>query len=80
LFGGENGKRAACEVVRAGKKIPIASKSKVYLRKGDILTLFTAGGAGYGAVGERPREKIAADLKQGYITKGAARAVYGQKG
>ena len=79
LFGGENGKRAACEVVRDGKKIPIPSKSRVDLRKGDILTLYTAGGAGFGPVSERPREKIAADLEQGYITKAAARDVYGYK-
>lgn len=77
LFGGENGKRAACEVMRAGKKIPIPSKSKVDLRKGDILTLYTAGGAGYGPAKDRPRERITEDLKQGYISRSAARSAYG---
>jgi N-methylhydantoinase B len=77
LFGGENGKRAACEVLRGGKTIPIASKCKVDLRKGDILTLYTAGGAGYGRVKDRPREKIEQDLKQGHITQAAARDAYG---
>lgn len=46
--------------------------------KGDILTLTTAGGGGYGPVEERSVEAIAEDIAQGYVTAAAARSAYPQ--
>jgi N-methylhydantoinase B len=48
--------------------------------KGDVLTLYPAGGGGYGPVAERRGEAIAADIAQGYVTEAAARAAYGRTG
>jgi 5-oxoprolinase (ATP-hydrolysing)/N-methylhydantoinase A len=36
-----------------------------------------AGGAGYGDPGDRPREKVRADLADGYISDETARTIYG---
>lgn len=80
LFGGTDGQRARCEVERNGKIISLASKGRVDLMKGDILTLYTAGGAGYGSPKERDPEAVANDVRQGFVTLKTARAVYGYKG
>ena len=77
LFGGTDGQRARCEVVRGGKIIPIKSKDGMELRKGDILTLYTAGGGGFGPVAERDPNAVLRDVRQGYLTAETARRVYG---
>jgi N-methylhydantoinase B len=77
LFGGTDGERARCEVVRDGKVIRLPSKGRMDLKRGDILTLYTAGGGGYGPPAERQRSAIAEDLRQGYVTLDKARSVYG---
>lgn len=80
LFGGSDGRPARCEVERGDDVISVKSKDGMILRKGDILTLYTAGGGGYGPVEERARENIEEDLRQGYITAETARRVYGMAG
>ena len=77
LFGGSDGQRARCEVVRGGKTIPVKSKDGMELRKGDILTLYTAGGGGFGPIAERDPKAVSRDVKQGYVTAETARRVYG---
>lgn len=77
LFGGTDGRRARCEVQRGEKVIPVKSKDGLILRRGDVLTLYTAGGGGYGPVKERSRDDIEWDVRQGYISAEAARRVYG---
>ncbi|MET4805985.1 N-methylhydantoinase B [Limibacillus sp. MBR-115] len=77
LFGGTDGEVARCEVERGGEIISVKSKDMLDLRKGDILTLYTAGGAGYGPVGERPSEAVRRDVEHGYITPETAKSVYG---
>lgn len=80
LFGGTEGMSARCEVMRDGRVITVRSKDTLELMKGDILTLYTAGGGGYGPATERSGEAIAADIAQGYMTEAAARAAYGRTG
>jgi len=80
LFGGTDGQRARCEVLRDGEVIEVRSKDTVMLRKGDILTLYTAGGGGYGDPAERSGAAIAEDIRQGHLTPAAALAAYGRTG
>ena len=47
------------------------------LRKGDLLTLYTAGGGGFGPLADRDLQAVLRDVRQGYLTAEAARRVYG---
>jgi N-methylhydantoinase B len=77
LFGGTDGQRARCEVIRDGTAIAIKSKDGMELRRGDILTLYTAGGGGFGPPAERDPALTENDVRQGYVTAETARRVYG---
>ena len=68
LFGGTDGRRGRCEVERQGKVTPVKSKDALMLMKGDILTLYTAGGAGYGLPSERDPALVTRDVEQGYMS------------
>lgn len=77
LFGGTNGQPGRGEVLRGNQIIRLKSKDGMILRKGDILTIYTAGGGGYGSPRERSRADIAHDVEQGFLSADSARAVYG---
>ncbi|MDM5225057.1 hydantoinase B/oxoprolinase family protein [Cytobacillus sp. NJ13] len=47
------------------------------LNKGDVVKLVTATGGGYGESFKRPAEKVAKDVKNGYITAAQAEADFG---
>ena len=79
LFGGTDGARARCELERGGKRIALKSKDRIDLRKGDVLTLYSAGGAGYGNAAERDPRRVEADVRQGIISAKTARSVYRSK-
>ncbi|MCS0789888.1 hydantoinase B/oxoprolinase family protein [Cytobacillus firmus] len=49
------------------------------LNKGDVVKLVTATGGGYGESFKRPAEKVAKDVKNGYITVAQAEADFGVK-
>ncbi|MGA5691603.1 hydantoinase B/oxoprolinase family protein [Cytobacillus pseudoceanisediminis] len=49
------------------------------LNKGDVVKLVTATGGGYGESFKRPAEKVAKDVKNGYITAAQAEADFGVK-
>jgi N-methylhydantoinase B len=80
LFGGSDGSRVRIEIERDGQLLKVKSKDRVDLRKGDVLTLYTAGGGGYGPPAERDRRLVARDVAQGYVTPEAARREYGWSG
>ena len=80
LFGGGDGSRTRIEIERAGAILKVKSKDRVDLRKGDILTLYTAGGGGYGRASERDPALVSRDVEQGYLTPEAARGSYGWTG
>jgi N-methylhydantoinase B len=80
LFGGTDAQCTRCEIVRDDRIIKVKSKDKVDLRNGDILTLYTAGGAGYGPPAERDSALIARDIAQGYVSAEVAQRVYGRVG
>lgn len=77
LFGGTDGEPGSAHILRDGKVIPLKSKDARVLKKGDILTINTAGGGGYGPVHERKQEDIDHDIRHGYVSEASAKAVYG---
>jgi len=76
LFGGSDGSRGRCEVQRNGETIPVRSKDGLMLHKGDILTIYTSGGAGYGDAAERDPDLVRRDVAEGNLSDTAARAAY----
>ncbi len=76
LFGGAPGASAVCTIERNGEVITLTSKAATELRKGDILTVRTGGGAGYGPPSERSPKDIQADIEQAFISADAVREYY----
>ena len=76
LFGGSDGSRGSCEVHRNGEIIPVRSKDGLMLRKGDVLKIYTSGGAGYGDASERDEDLVRRDVAQGHLSDESARAAY----
>ncbi|MAL01456.1 MAG: 5-oxoprolinase [Alcaligenaceae bacterium] len=58
-------------------KLPNAKLAHRRLRKGDAFRLRSGGGGGYGDPRQRPREKVAHDVAEGYISLEAAKRDYG---
>ncbi len=77
VFGGDPGQRASCTILREDVVLPVKSKDSAELLKGDELTLYTAGGGGYGPPAERPRERIRADIEEGLVLRERALEAYG---
>lgn len=73
LFGGKSGAKARF-VVNGEKGNPYGLTQ---LRPGDLVTMDSAGGGGYGNPLEREVEKVADDVAQGYVSLEGARADYG---
>lgn len=76
IFGGTDGERGRCEVIREGETIGLKSKDGMMLKKGDLLSIYTAGGGGYGSIDERANEFIMEDIRQGYITAQCVGSIY----
>ena len=68
LFGGEPGTTASVTLLRDGTLIELKSKDLRELRQGDILTVQTGGGAGYGEPSRRDPELARFDLDEGFVT------------
>ncbi len=66
VLGGGAGRRAAA---RFADGRPVTMKSVLALRPGDVLTIESPGGGGYGDPGKRPDELIRRDFEEGYITQ-----------
>jgi N-methylhydantoinase B len=81
LFGGQPGTSARYVMNYGGPDEAVLSSKTGYLplREGSVVWLQSAGGGGYGDPRERSRDKVLADLKNGYITRETAERVYGQK-
>lgn len=68
LFGGEPGAVASCSIERDGEITQLACKESAWLRAGDILTVSTGGGAGYGPPENRSAERIDDDFRQRIVS------------
>ncbi len=74
LAGGQDGSPNHFQVLRVDGAVETYGKTaRLGLAKGDIVRLVTATGGGYGDPHARPREKVLADLRDGYITPEQAR-------
>ncbi len=77
LFDGEPGAPAFCTLERDGETSRLKSKESAWLRAGDLLTVNTGGGGGYGSVARRAAEQLDDDVEQGMVSRKKASATYG---
>lgn len=80
MFGGSEGSRTRIEIERDGRVIKLKSKDRVDLKAGDILTLYSSGGGGYGPAESRDQRRVTEDVQQGYVSSAAAARLYGWTG
>ncbi len=73
-FGGANGENGS---VRLASGQVLAGKGTQMINAGERVVLHTPGGAGYGDPKDRDPAKLAADVADGLVSAGAAKAVYG---
>ena len=79
LDGGKEGLGNQVTIRIDGKEITDYPNSKLFtkrLKKGDAFILRTGGGGGFGAPRERDPERVAHDVRQGYVSREAARSGY----
>jgi N-methylhydantoinase B len=78
--GGHEGTTNYVEVVRTdGRRERHAIATGVIVNTGDVISIRTGTGGGYGDPRERERAAIAADILNGYLTPERAREVYGHE-
>ncbi len=82
LFGAREGLPNNLTIRRGGgPELPLETGTGktfgVQLQPGDSYVLRTGGGGGYGPAHERPVERVAEDVRQGYVSRQMARAVFG---
>lgn len=78
LDGGGPGAVGRLTLSRDGETRALGSKvGGVILRRGDVITVETSGGGGFGAPSERDPAAIEADVETGYVTVASAASDYG---
>jgi N-methylhydantoinase B len=65
VLGGGAGRRADA---RFADGRPVTMKSVLSLGPGDVLTIESPGGGGYGDPAKRPDDLVRRDLEEGYVT------------
>ncbi|QEL22242.1 hydantoinase B/oxoprolinase family protein [Bosea sp. F3-2] len=80
IRGGEPGSLSRTTVTHPdGSTLSLRSKvSGIPLRRGDVVTIETSGGGGYGDPSGRDPERLARDLAEGLVTSERAAALYGR--
>jgi N-methylhydantoinase B len=74
LAGGDAGQGGSLSVTRDGKVSALAAKTIGHeLRRGDVLSMITPGGGGFGDPRARSREAVQSDLADGLITAEGAK-------
>jgi len=79
LAGGQSGAGNQVCLRIGGKEISDLPNAKVLMKKlnpGDAITLRAGGGGGFGPPDERDPEKVAHDVRQGYVSREIAREIY----
>ena len=80
LFGGLDALPNRIAIRRGGKLKDDFGNAKLYtlaLKEGDAVVLRGGGGGGFGSPLDRPAPRVREDVRQGYVTPEAARALYG---
>jgi N-methylhydantoinase B len=80
LQGGMAGMGNKLTLTLDGREIDDLPNAKVYgrpIKAGDGWSLFAGGGGGFGPPHERAAAKVAHDVRQGYVSREAARELYG---
>ncbi|MCZ7659632.1 MAG: hydantoinase B/oxoprolinase family protein [Xanthobacteraceae bacterium] len=79
LFNGLSGLGNEVSLRRDGEEIrfPTGKVLAQRLEKGDVYTLRSGGGGGYGSPLDRKLEDLEHDVRQGYVSREAARSLYG---
>ena len=78
LHGGADGSTNHVDVVTAaGETTRFGKVARHPLGTGDLVRIVTATGGGYGDPAEREPERVADDVRNGYVTVEEARALYG---
>ncbi len=65
LFGGKSGSPGVYGIVRRNRITSLSSKTTLSANSGDVLTVTTPGGGGYGTISRRSRERIEQDRADG---------------
>ncbi|MFB6113413.1 MAG: hydantoinase B/oxoprolinase family protein [Halodesulfurarchaeum sp.] len=69
LDGGEPGAPGADVLIREGEEQPIDAKTTLDLNKGDVLSIRTPGGGGYGPPEDRDPDDIESDLRNDRVSE-----------
>ena len=80
LFGGLEAMPNRIAIRRDGKLKDDFGNAKIYtlaLKAGDAVVLRGGGGGGFGSPLDRPAARVRDDVYQGYVSRAAARALYG---
>jgi N-methylhydantoinase B len=59
------------------KELNLGKMSNVTVAPGDVFIMRAAGGGGYGDPLDRDPERVAADVRHGYVSAGCAESIYG---
>lgn len=79
--GGRDGSTNYVEVLRTdGTRERFSFATNVPLDKDDVIRIVTANGGGFGPPEKRDRQAVRRDIRDGYISKEQAAAVYGWQG
>lgn len=62
---------------QGNEKARFSRTSRYPLKKGDLIRLVTGNGGGWGNPNKRPKAKVLADIKNGFISERDAQAIYG---
>ncbi|MEM4218144.1 MAG: hydantoinase B/oxoprolinase family protein, partial [Candidatus Methanomethylicaceae archaeon] len=78
VAGGNNGTPNHCVIFKHGEQPRVVRKiAALRLKKGEVVSLRSGGGGGWGDPLERDPERVKMDVKNEYITLEVARDVYG---
>lgn len=77
IAGGGEALGTEYSLISGKEKRPVRTKSMGSAKTGDVLSIRTAGGGGYGDPKERSRENIKKDIEDGKISLKRAKKVYG---
>jgi N-methylhydantoinase B len=76
VAGGHDAPPAEYVLVRDGVEANLGSKTTLDLFPGDVISIRTCGGGGYGPPAERDPQRVLRDVREGKVDAGRARDVY----